>query len=364
MALLIDQDASRFRQIVRGKIKQNLKKYMSNGEVIGKRGKDFVSIPVPHINLPHFRFGDSQGGVGQGEGEVGTPLGPGEQGNGSGKAGNQPGGHILEVEVTLEELAEILGEELELPRIQPKSKNNVEGETSRYTSLRRVGPNSLRHFKRSYREALKRQISSGMYSREKPSIVPIRDDMRYRSWKTYPRPDSNAVILYMMDISGSMTQNKKELVRMTAFWIDTWLRAHYKNLTTRYIVHDAAAYEVDADTFYHVRENGGTKISSAYEFCKHLIEREYGGDTANLYGFHFSDGENFDGEDDAYCLQLLADSLLPQMNLFGYGQVASGYGAYFLGTLNRLRDEKLVTAQIGDQDDIYSAIKTFLGKGA
>lgn len=364
MALLIDQDASRFRQIVRGKIKQNLKKYMSNGELIGKRGKDFVSIPVPQIELPHFRFGDPRGGVGQGEGEIGTSLGPAHPGDGTGQAGDQPGGHILEVEVALEELAEILGEELALPRIQPKSRNNVDGETSRYTSLRRVGPNSLRHFKRTYREALKRQLASGVYSWDRPNIVPIRDDMRYRSWKTYPRPDSNAVIIYMMDVSGSMTQQKKELVRLTAFWIDTWLRAHYKNLTTRYIVHDAEAYEVDADTFYHVRENGGTKISSAYAFCKNLIEREYGGDTANLYGFHFSDGENFDSEDDTRCVNLLNDALLPQMNLFGYGQVASGYGAYFLGTLTRLRDEKLVTVQINDQDGIYSAIKAFLGKGA
>ncbi|MBI4671733.1 MAG: DUF444 family protein [Chloroflexi bacterium] len=364
MALLIDQDASRFRQIVRGKIKQNLKKYMSNGELIGKQGKDLVSIPIPQIDLPHFRFGDPRDGVGQGEGEVGTSLGPGRPGNGTGKAGDQPGAHILEVEVSLQELAEILGEELALPRIQPKSKNNVEGETSRYTSLRRVGPNSLRHFKRTYREALKRQLSSGVYSWERPNIVPIRDDMRYRSWKTYPRPDSNAVILYMMDVSGSMTQQRKELVRMTAFWIDTWLRAHYKNLTSRYIVHDANAHEVDAETFYHVRENGGTKISSAYEFCKKIIEREYGDGAANLYGFHFSDGENFNSEDDNRCLNLLTEALLPQMNLFGYGQVASGYGAYFLGTLSRIHDEKLVTAHIGDPDDIFDAIKTFLGKGA
>lgn len=364
MALWIDQDASRFRQIVRGKIKQNLKKYMSNGELVGKRGKDYVSIPIPQINLPRFRFGDPRSGVGQGEGEVGTPLGPGQPGSGPGKAGSEAGMHILEVEVSLEELAQILGEELELPRIQPKSRNNVQGDTSRYTSLRRVGPNSLRHFKRTYREALKRQLSSGIYSWDRPNIVPIREDMRYRSWKTYPHPDTNAVIIYMMDVSGSMTHHKKELVRTTAFWIDTWLCAHYKNLTRRYIVHDANASEVDQETFYHVRENGGTKISSAYEFCKNMVEHEYGGDAANLYGFHFSDGENLDGDDDTRCVNLLTDSLLPQMNLFGYGQVASGYGAYFLGTLDRIQDEKLVTAQITEQDGIYTAIKTFLGKGA
>lgn len=82
--------------------------------------------------------------------------------------------------------------------------------------------------------------------------------------------------MYMMDVSGSMTQRKKDLVRLTAFWIDSWLRAHYKNLVTRYIVHDAAAHEVDAATFYHVRENGGACISSAYDLCRQIIRQEPG----------------------------------------------------------------------------------------
>ncbi len=364
MALPIEQDASRFRQIVRGKIKQNLRKYMSNGEMIGRQGKELVSIPIPEIELPRFRFGDPQGGVGQGEGDVGTPLGPGRQGSGSGQAGNKPGAHIVEVEVTLEELASILGEELALPRIQPKMKSNVEGETTRYTGLRRSGPESLRHFKRTYRQALKRQLTSGSYSWDRPAIVPIRDDMRYRSWKVYPRPESNAVIIYMMDVSGSMSERKKHLVRLTAFWIDTWLRAHYKNVGTRYIVHDAEAHEVDADTFYRLRENGGTRISSAYQMCQEIIQHDYPPEHWNLYAFHFSDGENSGSEDDEHCMTLLKESILPEVNLFCYGQVQSAYGANFLETVRRIEDERLATAQIRDDDDIGGAIKAFLGKGA
>jgi len=240
----------------------------------------------------------------------------------------------------------------------------VDGEIARYTGIRRVGPESLRHFKRTYREALKRQMALGLYHYDRPTIIPIRDDVRYRSWKVYPRPESNAVILYMMDVSGSMTQRKKELVRLTAFWIDTWLRAHYKNIATRYIVHDAEAHEVDADTFYHLRENGGTRISSAYELAHKIIQRDYPADQWNLYGFHFSDGENFGHEDDERCLQLLNEALLPQVNLFCYGQVQSTFGPQFMHTLRRITHEKLATAQINDDEDIYTAIKTFLGKGA
>ncbi|RPI30505.1 MAG: DUF444 family protein [Chloroflexota bacterium] len=363
MAFPIEQDSRRFKQIVRGQVKQNLRKYISNGELIGRQGKDLVSIPIPQIELPSFRFGNGNGGVGQGEGDVGTPIGRGDPADGNGKAGDQPGAHILEVELTLEELAELLGEELELPRIQPKNKNNVEGEVIRYTSARRTGPESLRYFKRTFRAALRRQMASGTYDLNHPAVVPIREDKRYRSWKTYPRPESNAAIFYMMDVSGSMSDRKKELVRLTAFWIDTWLKAHYKSIVTRYIVHDAAAHEVDSKTFYSLRESGGTRISSAYELCNRIISQSFDPNGWNLYAFHFSDGENFDEKDDQRCVKLLEEKLLPAVNLFCYGQVRSGIGPQFIESLSGIEDEKLTATKINDNDDIYTAIRTFLGKG-
>ena len=85
-------------------------KYISNGELIGKKGRDFVSIPVPQIVLPTFKFGRrQQGGVGQGDGDPGTALSPADiEGDGDGQAGNAPGAHILEVDLTMEELAQLL----------------------------------------------------------------------------------------------------------------------------------------------------------------------------------------------------------------------------------------------------------------
>jgi uncharacterized sporulation protein YeaH/YhbH (DUF444 family) len=53
----IERDHQRFRKIVRGKVKSNLAKYISRGEMIGKKGKDLVSIPVPSIDIPQFRYG-------------------------------------------------------------------------------------------------------------------------------------------------------------------------------------------------------------------------------------------------------------------------------------------------------------------
>ncbi len=367
MFVKIERDQSRFKQIVRGKIRENLRKYITHGEMIGRKGRELVSIPLPQLDVPHFRYGkNGSGGVGQGDGENGTPVASGEEASGKGQAGSDPGAHILEVEVSLEELAAILGDELELPRIEPKGKPNIEENKTKYSSIRRTGPESLRHFKRTYMEALRRQISTNTYDGFNPRVVPIRDDKRYRSWKTENQPQANAAIIYMMDVSGSMTDEQKAIVRTAAFWLDTWIKSQYDGVATRYIIHDAAAKEVDEETFYHTRESGGTRISSAYKVCADLVAREFPASEWNLYCFQFSDGDNW-GEDNEKSLHLLRDVLLPEVNLFCYGQVESPYGSgEYIRALEQAFDknsEKLVMAEIKSKDAIYDTLKSFLGKG-
>jgi sporulation protein YhbH len=367
MALRIDQDARRFKKIVRGKVRQNLRKYISHGEMIGRKGRDLVSIPVPQLDVPRFRYGKNQGGVGQGEGEEGQPIARGDDdGEGIGQAGSDPGSHVLEVELTLEEMAEMLGDELELPRIEPKGQANIHQEKSRYNSIRRVGPESLRHFKRTYVEALRRQVSDGSYAPGNPRVVPIKDDRRYRSWQTVSEPEANAVIIYMMDVSGSMTDEQKEIVRTEAFWIDAWLKSQYDGVERKYIIHDAMAKEVDEHTFYHTRESGGTRISSAYHVCAKLIANSYSPSEWNIYCFQFSDGDNW-GEDSRMALRMLADEIVPHCNLFCYGQVESPYGSgEYIHTLVSefgFDHETIVLSDIPDKDAILDSIKTFLGKG-
>jgi sporulation protein YhbH len=363
----IEQDIKRFRDIIRGRIKKELRKFISNSEVIGKKGKDLVSIPIPQIDIPHFIYGDKQkGGVGQGDGDVGQPLGKGEEEGGQSKAGNLPGEHLVEVEISFQELAEILGEELELPRIKPKGEEDITSNRVRYTSIGLAGPESLRHFKRTYRQALKRQIMFGNYDPKKPVIIPIREDRRYRMWKDERKPETKAVIIYMMDVSGSMGNDQKEIVRLEAFWIDTWLKSQYKNLEAKYIIHDAVAREVDRETFFHTRESGGTIISSAYKLCLKMLEEKYNPSLWNIYPFHFSDGDNWSGNDTDECIKLLKESLLPASNIFCYGQVESEYGSgQFLKDLHeRVTDfDNLITSKIENKDAIVKSIKEFLGKG-
>ncbi|MEW5850394.1 MAG: DUF444 family protein [Myxococcota bacterium] len=368
MTLRIKQDHVRFKDIVRGKIKQNLRKYIQKGELIGKKGKDVISIPVPSIDLPHFRFGEKQqGGVGQGDGDVGTPVSPGDgDQEGKGQAGQDAGDHALEVDVTLDELAAMLGEELQLPRIERRGKQRLVSEKTRYVGVSPTGPESLRHFKRTYKQALKRQLSMGTYNPKNPIIVPIREDRRYRTWRVDKRPESNAVIIYMMDVSGSMGDEQKEIVRIESFWLDTWLRHQYDGIESRYIIHDAMAKEVDRETFFHTRESGGTMISSAYKLCAQLIEASYPPSEWNIYPFHFSDGDNWSADDTRQCVSILKDQILPKCNLFCYGQVESPYGSgQFLKDLEEHfdGDERVALSEIKDKEGIYQSIRDFLGRG-
>lgn len=365
--MAIKEDHNRFRDIIKGKVKEDLKKYVSHGEMIGKRENEFVKIPLPSIDIPNFRYGPKQrGGVGQGDGKPGDGMGDPADGSGKGQAGSDPGEHLLEVELTIDELADILGEKLELPRILPKGNKNVETIKTKYTGLAPVGPESLRHFKSSYKNALKRYVSSGMYNPEDPVIIPIKRDIEYRTFKKVEKPQTKAVVIYMMDVSGSMGDEQKEIVRIESFWINAWLKKHYKGLETRFIIHDAAAKEVDEETFFRTSESGGTLISSAYNLCRQIVETDYPVNEWNIYPFHFSDGDNWSSEDTRLCLRILSEFFLPKANVFCYGQVESKYGSgQFLKDLQKEfgEDERIILSQIESRDKILDSIRDFLGKG-
>jgi uncharacterized sporulation protein YeaH/YhbH (DUF444 family) len=266
----------------------------------------------------------------------------------------------------IHELAQILGEELKLPNIEDRGSDKIVTTKIKYTGIHTTGPESLRHFKRTYKQALRRQISLGTYDPNNPVIIPLREDRRYRTYKLENLPQTNAVIIYMMDVSGSMGDEQKEIVRIESFWIDTWLRHQYKGLETRYIIHDAVAREVDRETFFHTRESGGTMISSAYKLARDIIAAEYPASSWNIYPFHFSDGDNWSADDTRLCVDLLKSELLPKVNQFAYGQVESPYGSgQFIKDLREHIGEQqnVALSEIADKDAIFNSIKDFLGKG-
>lgn len=393
----IDHDAKRFNDIIRGKIRKNLKDLITQGHIIGKKGKDKIAIPIPYVKLPKFRHGkpiegegsgegEDEGkgnGVGQGPGQKGTPIGPPEQGGeGEGKkAGEGEGEHPLEVDITIEELAKMLQEELELPNIKPKGKKkNIFSEEDIYKGLRRKGPDALFRFQHSYLEAIRRQIASEEYNPEDPIVIITKEDMRYLSWKKEKEPIANAVIIYMMDVSGSMSGEHRDIARKISFWVDTWIKSQYKEVESVYVIHDYEAQEVDEKAFYESMASGGTRIFSAYELANQIIDKKYPQRDWNIYMFQYSDGDNWGTNNEE--IDILDKELLQKSNLFCYGQIdlVPSWASYYsdlnweLGEFKKELDmyktenkgdnaKKLVTASVQNEGDIYQTLKTFLGTG-
>ena len=367
-SLGIEPDVRRFRDILKGKVREDLRDYITSDEIIAQHGNDMISVPVKEISIPRFVFGSNDQGVGEGDGEGdGEGESDGTKGQGGGKKGGLgEGKHIREEKFHIEELADLLGDELNLPRIKPRLTSGLEQAVPRYEGISRRGPPSLLDSKRTFREALKRSIAEESFDEDDPVVVPIKEDFRFRCARLKPRPKTNAVIFYIIDVSGSMGELEKSLARNTAFWTDAWIDRQYQGTEKCYIIHDVSAKVVDRDTFFTTRESGGTLISSAYQLAKEQMAARFRPDEWNIYVFHFSDGDNSSSQDDAQAVGILKQDILPFINLYGYVEIGShnGGGGFIRYLDGQLDDrEEVVTTTMNNRKDIIPAIKSLLGTG-
>ena len=355
MIMKIERDQRRFRQIVRGRIRKNLRKYITHGEMIGRKGRDLVSIPVPQLDVPHFRFGDNgAGGVGQGDGEEGQPIAKGgDPQDGSGQAGSDPGGgHLLEVDISLDELAAILGEELELPRIEPKGQASIVQEKSKYNSIRQTGPGVAAAFQTHLSaRRCKRQISTGVYEPDDPRVIPIKADKQYRSWNDGRAPagqrgrDLHDGRLRLDDRRAEGDRpHRGVLDRHLARPASTTASKRATSSTTRWPRKSTSTRSI---TPAKAAARGSARRTRR---ARDLIEEQFPPSEWNLYCFQFSDGDNW-GEDNEEAFKILGEQLLPIANLFCYGQVESPYGSgEFLGLPARpLRRAPRVARALGNR---------------
>ena len=367
-AVSLSQSHKRFLDIVRKKIKTNFKEYISSDQFVAKKGSDFVKISIPTVSIPKLKYGfnkqnSSKAGA---EGDSQAQANSSQKGKTQAQAGKESSDHIMDVEVSFDDLAEILREELKLPRIEPKGSKNVKTDSKKYNTRSLEGSQSLRHTKESYKQALKRSILSDSYNFQEPQIVPEKRDFRFKSYKRQQKPKSNVAVIYIMDVSGSMGDEQKEIVRIESFWLNTWLKKNYQDIETRFIIHDAQAKEVDEKTFFSTSESGGTLISSSYKLCRDIIEKDYPVSNWNIYPFHFSDGDNWSGEDTRFCLKILKEYFLKRVNMFGYAQVESKYGSgQFAKDLEKefKEEEKIIISRIESKDKIVNSIRDFFKKG-
>ena len=179
---------------------------------------------------------------------------------------------MLEVDVTLDELADILGEELELPTSRTRARARSSAPRTATPASAASAPSRCATSSAPTARRCKRSIASGTYNPAEPIVVPHHDDKRYRSLEDEHRAGRQRRH-HLHDGRLGLDGRRAEGDRPHRVLLDRYLAApQYKGLESRFIIHDAVAREVDRDTFFHTRESGGTMISSAYKLCAQIID--------------------------------------------------------------------------------------------
>lgn len=326
----VEEDHKDFRDVVSGKIRKALKKFVKSGQIFPRRGKNGkISISIPKIDIPHIVYGNSDEGVGRGPGKEGDVIGNDpKKGKGNGAGQGESEGIIINLD--LEEVLKFLQDELQLPNLKKKPNEIYDEVKIKYNNISLIGPESLRHNRRTLMQTLKRQAAEGTLNNLKyvPGLVdpvrvlqPINEDKRYRQFNEIKIPSSNALIVFARDGSGSMDAAKCDIINDMAWWIDVWIRRFYDRVDRLYVWHDSAAMEVDEEKFYKYRSGGGTTCSSALKFITKQFENRYPPNKWNIYVFYFTDGENWD-DDNNHFIETLANEFGPNVvNFTGITQI-------------------------------------------
>lgn len=325
-------DRKRHRQLLENAIKKNLGDIIAEENIIGQSSNKKFKVPIKGIKEYQFIYGHSDGAAtGTGQEKKGQPIGrtnsPGQNqpGQGQGPAGSEPGEEFYETEITMDEVINYLFDELKLPDMERKKYGLIETERQfKFAGYQRKGIPPRLAKKRTVVEKLKREqgLKRAHASNEgsETQRVPFReDDLRYRRVRIAERPCANAVVICIMDVSGSMDQTKKYLARSFYFLLYQFVRWRYEKVEVVFIAHTTEAKEVDEWEFFHHGEAGGTAISSGYAKALDIIGERYNPGAWNIYAFHCSDGDNWT-DDNALTIEL-AKRLCKICTLFGYGEI-------------------------------------------
>ena len=398
-------DRLRHRQKVRESIRENIADIIAEESIIGKDKDRVIKVPIRGIKEYRFVYGENAGGAGQGNGNTqpGQVVGKaGErEGQGDDRAGDRPGVDYYETDVTLDELIEIMFEDLELPNLERKALREViSDEAIRRKGYRHVGIRVRLDKRRTARQRVMRKLATERSrgtqmpaisveppeveaydesdSLEQfsptptPSVPGVRrrrfpfhqDDLRYKHIESDIREESNAVVMCIMDTSGSMDTMKKYLARSFFFLLYQFISTRYQNVEIVFIAHHTEAREVTEEEFFHKGESGGTFISSGYQKALDIVAERYHPSLWNVYAFHCSDGDNFDSDNPAAIKA--AEELAEICNLFGYGEIkplgSRYYESSMLNVFRRIQHPHFHTVLIERKEDIWPSFKAFLAK--
>jgi sporulation protein YhbH len=373
-------DRARHKQKIEKAIRDGITDIVSEESIIGQDGKKKVRIPVRGLKEWQFVYGHNEGQkqVGSAPGadvQKGQVVRKGQpQGQGSGnKAGSEKGEEFYEVEITLDELAEHLFASLKLPELERKKLRTVLEEKPRRHGTRPQGiPPRLDKresaIQRIKRLSAARRAGTVELDEEGNEVFPFHDnDLRYHHINAKPKEATNAVIFFMMDVSGSMTQDIKFIARSFYFLLYQFIRHKYEKVEIVFIGHTTEAFETDEDSFFKRGSSGGTHVSSAPELAIEIANERYHPSSWNIYAFHCTDGDNWD-EDNAKAFDMYRD-LAAISQVVGFCEIKppGSTPAWSKETSSKIfRDiqslaPKVITALLGSKEDVWPTFKKFFG---
>tara|TARA_R110000851_G_scaffold1285_2_gene4694 strand:- start:4811 stop:6004 length:1194 start_codon:yes stop_codon:yes gene_type:complete len=299
-------DRSRHRQKIEKAIKESIRDVVAEESIIGQSGKKKIRIPVKGIKEHSFVYGDNQNNkqVGSAQGKdikEGQRIGhrrrtkPAE-GQGD-KPGDKPGEEMYEIEMSLEELAGYLFNDLELPELEKKNFKFTTQEKMRRKGKRTYGIRPRLSKKETIKQKIRRKkaaIKSGAYDPESNERFTFHEsDLRYKHIAPVDKENTAAVVFFVMDVSGSMDRSKKFLARSFFFLLYQFLNHRYSSIDVVFISHTTEANEVNEKQFFTQVPNGGTMVSSGLKKVEEIIEKRYHPNNWNIYTFYCGDGDNW-----------------------------------------------------------------------
>jgi hypothetical protein len=354
------RDWLRHDEKVRDSVRKHLPQIIAGGEVINDTART-VRVPVRMLEHYHFRLRrpeDSQG-AGQGKAKPGDTFsdpskqrGPGEKG-----AGGQDEGEVqLLLEFKVDDIVDWLWEEMQLPNLKPRVGPSEETEYVREGWDRR-GARSRLDRRRSFKEMVKRQGAPGA------TKTFTDEDLRYRQLSRRKQPAVHAVVFFLLDVSGSMSDRDRKLAKTFFFWVAQGLRREYRSLETVFVAHTTEAWEFTENEFFQVTGTGGTVTSTGLGKVREIIDERYNPGRSNIYLFYASDGDN-SVSDAADSRELLA-SICADASYTGYVEVSSGLSRQLATETGRLFAELAVAGcaagsfALNDFDDVWGAVRHF-----
>ena len=245
--------------------------------------------------------GDSEHG-GQGEGEEGEVIGEhpvrdmreGHRGAGKGDGG------VHEIESNAYDLGRVLTEEFKLPNLKDKGKKRSLTKYSYDLTDRHRGFGQVIDKKATLRQIIKTNIGLGRLKQgdvvRTDMLLFTPEDKVYRILSKEKDYESQAVVFFVRDYSGSMGGRPTEMIVSQHIMIYSWLIYQYENrVETRFILHDTEAKEVENFTiYYNSKVAGGTQVASAYRLVNQIVAEENLQRDYNIYVFHGTDGDDWD----------------------------------------------------------------------